>query len=374
MSAPIIDVVTLFAGQTAAAIYNKALELCEAVGLPVTSWRIGDPTRTQLETTAQHLESSDAVAAEFAKGAYLDTAEGDWLTLKADQDYNEPRGAAVYASASATITNSSAAVYSWDTGDLVFKSNTNGSTYRNDEPVSLSGVGSSATFVFVAEEAGSASSTGADTLELLTTYLGVTVSSNEAAFGVDGQSDPSLREACRASTAALSPDGPADAYRYIATKASVTGASTANKAAVGADNAAGLVTVYVSNLADNTSSEDLDLVEDALRRLVLPLTVEVEVVGAEQSDFTIIGELVVAPGPYSAETLDADAEAAVSAFFLTKAIGSTVHPSEIIGAIHSAVPAGLFRSLELTAPNTPVELDPDQNPRLVGFNLSVVIE
>ncbi len=374
MSAPIIDVVTLFAGQTATAIYAKALELCAAIGLPVTSWRIGDTSRTLFEVTAQHLESSDEVAAEFAKGAYLDTATGDWLTLKADQDYNVTRGAAVYASASASLVNTSANVYSWDTGDLVLKSETTGKTYRNDEPVTLSGVGSTATFAFIAEEPGSASSVTEDDLTLLTTHLGVTVTSNEAAYGVDEQSDASLRTTCRLSTAAISPDGPSDAYRYVATRSTLTGASTANKASVGADNAAGLVTVYVSNLQDDTSSDDIDLVDAALRQLVLPLGTEVEVVAATQFDFTVQGVLTVAPGPYSASSLGDDIETAVANFFLAKAIGSVVHPSEIIGAIHSAVPAGFFRSCELVSPATAYTLAVDENPRLVLFNVNVVIE
>jgi len=106
---------------------------------------------------------------------------------------------------------------------------------------------------------------------------------------------------------------------------------------------------------------------------VLPLTVEVEVVAATQADFNVLGTLNVTAGPYSSITLRDTVNDAVEAFFLSKDIGSTVHPSEIIGAVYAAVPEGCFRSCTLVQPASETVLSADENPRMVGFDMTVVI-
>jgi phage-related baseplate assembly protein len=372
-----LDLATLFVAKTAAQILDASLEFATFLGLPVTSWRTGDPTKTQFEAQAEHLAILDQNLAEYVKGGYLDTAEGVWLTIYAEQAYGVTRGAASVASAELTLTNSGAGVYSWDANDLTFTNPTTGKTYKNTEAVSLSGVGATATFAFAAEEAGSASTTGADTLELLTSVLGVTVTSNEAAIGIDEQSDSELRTACRESLAALSPNGPADAYRFVATNSELTGASTANKVAVYADDPTGLVTVYVSNYADQVSAPDLVLVEDALRLLCLPLAVSLDVVNATQIDQNVTVSLFVWPSSLTNDAIRDAAELAVETLFVATPIGGRVHTSSIVGAIFAAVEdvagAGTFYSALCAVPSSAVDLDIDENLRLATVNVIVTV-
>src|SRR5690606_14818917 len=72
----------------------------------------------------------------------------------------------------------------------------------------------------IAFEAGSASSSSAGEItEIVTTMLQVTCSNPVALIGRDEESDPALRQRCRDSLGALSPNGPQAAYEYWAKSA-----------------------------------------------------------------------------------------------------------------------------------------------------------
>jgi hypothetical protein len=82
-----IQVAALIAVQTAAQYLDAGLELAATYGLPVTTWRAGDPTRTLYKFLAESLAERDGVIAEFIKGGWLSLAEGDWLEVLADEVY-----------------------------------------------------------------------------------------------------------------------------------------------------------------------------------------------------------------------------------------------------------------------------------------------
>ena len=100
-----LSVFALIARQTAAEFYTAALELAEAVGLPVSTWRTGDPTRTMLRADADAFETLDAAQAEYAKAGFLEDAEGDWLTLRAKDVYGVEREEATFATSTVTLSN-----------------------------------------------------------------------------------------------------------------------------------------------------------------------------------------------------------------------------------------------------------------------------
>lgn len=373
MSTPVFDLILSFTAQTKQAIFDRSLALAEFVGLPVSSWRIGDPTRTQLEFQAEHLADIDAQVAEFAKAAFLDTAEREWLDVKAEQDFGQTRDDASFATGQITLTNSSAAIYSWDTNDLTFKNEITGKTYKNNEPVSLSGIGSTDTFAFVAEEAGSESSTGANTLSLLTTVLGVTVTSNTSATGTDAQGDAELRDMCRLSMAALSPSGPSDAYRYVALKSELTGIQTPKKAVAYGDTDTGITTVYVSGYAAAISDDDLETVETALRRYALPLCCTLDLDHATQVGVTVSLSLTV-KSAYLTTTvaqLEDDIEQALTALMQSINIGEGLTVSKIVGVVYSVVGPAAFVSCEVTSPIADVTADQDENLYVSGFSADV---
>jgi hypothetical protein len=67
------------------------LNLCMVAGFPVTSWASGRAGRSLIEGLAQVVSDLTLKIAELAGSAFLDTAEGDWLTLHAASQYTLQR-------------------------------------------------------------------------------------------------------------------------------------------------------------------------------------------------------------------------------------------------------------------------------------------
>src|SRR5690606_33893753 len=147
---------------------------------------------------------------------------GDWLDLVALHVYGTERIQETFATGVVRITNTTGvgSFVSVPVGDLVVK-NSAGKTYRSTEVFSLPAVaGAFADVAVQADEAGSASTTGAGTItEFVTTFVGCDVTNAAGLVGSDRESDASLRARARAKTGVLSPDGPRDAYSYLATSA-----------------------------------------------------------------------------------------------------------------------------------------------------------
>ena len=146
------SVTTLFTVETAAKIFSTGLELASALGLPVTSWRAGDPTRSYYKFVAQKLAALDGVSGEYIKAGFLSTATKKWLTVLAFEVYNVTRGEATYANPTVTVTNTGGGHYEVEAGDLTFKNSITGKTYHNTSGGTLSS-GTTLTFDLVADEA-----------------------------------------------------------------------------------------------------------------------------------------------------------------------------------------------------------------------------
>ena len=60
-----IEVGALIAIQTAAQFLDAGLELAATYGLPVTTWRVGDPTRTLYAFLAESLAGRERLAGQI---------------------------------------------------------------------------------------------------------------------------------------------------------------------------------------------------------------------------------------------------------------------------------------------------------------------
>src|SRR5262249_9122817 len=114
----VLPLASLLVHETKEAIYTKGLEIADAVGLPVTSWTAGDPTRSLYHLVSEILATVEDVVVVWIGAAFLDYAEGDWLHIKAQQDFNVDFIAATYASTDVTLTNAGGGLYVLDVGDL----------------------------------------------------------------------------------------------------------------------------------------------------------------------------------------------------------------------------------------------------------------
>jgi hypothetical protein len=282
-----INVRTLISVQTAAHFLNVGLELAAAVGLPVTTWRAGDPTRSFYKFLAEALGERDGHVAEFIKGAWLSTAEGEWLEVLADETFGITKTAATYATPTVTLRNDGGGFYDLAAGDLTVKSTESGVTFHSTSPPLISGVpgvlsgGVTATFELLADTEGSAGSVSIDEIdELVTTLPGVVVVSSTAAFATDAQSDEELREQCRASRGALSPNGARDAYEYVARNVTYTGQTGVTRARAVRVRATGRVNVYIAGPSGAVAGAVVTAVQNAVDLWATPLTADATVISA----------------------------------------------------------------------------------------------
>jgi hypothetical protein len=352
----------LIVQETKAAIYSSALSVATTVGLPVTSWQAGDPTRSLyhvLSTTLYYLEQ---IAARYVASGFLDLAaqitdssgasDLTWLKLTAYQKYGYTADDATYATCSVTLTNAAGGgPYTVDAQDLVFAKVTDADiTYRNTSGGTLLvGPGTTLVVSVACETAGTDGSVAISGLELVTNLgTGVTGTNTTAAVGVDAESATSIVAGCRAKLEALSPNGAAGAYSYVALSATLTGASDITRASVVDSSATGDVTVYVASSSGAASAPDVTLVETALATYATPQCVTLTVSSASAVAITITPTVYVYSTVGATESaVQAAVTTACQTLFASIPIGGDgddgkVFRSRITSAIFAAYPGYVF--------------------------------
>lgn len=338
----IFAVQTLFTVETAAKIYSAGLEVAAALGLPVTSWRTGDPTRSLYKFVANKLAALDGVSGEFIKAGFLSSATGPWLTVLAYEVYNCERGEATYADPTVTVANTSTNEYALEVGDVTFKNTITGKTYHNTNETTLF-PGDTFEFDLVADEAGSDSSAGTNEIDEIVSpaLLGVEIESSTVGLANDEESDDELKTRCRASLGALSPNGPADAYEFVALSSEITGNTSINRArAFGSTT--GAVSVIVASQSGAADGAAVTAVQTAVLRWATPLGSNPTTVSADtlEVDRTVTIEKDPSLGVSSADLVTA-VESAIDQLFRDTKIGGRnggVSESEMTSKIHALYP------------------------------------
>lgn len=275
MTAAALTVDTLFAAMTKADILAFMLGVAEDVDLNTTAWQPGKPERTILAIVAQTLAARDTASLAMGKGGFLRTARGSWLTLLARDQYGVERIEATCATAedAQQFTNSSGVAYPVDVGDLTVSNPTTKKTYRNASAGTIP-AGGTVTLDLVAVEPGSASNSDVGEISNLVDALpGVTTTNLLALVGTDEQSDDSLVEDCLLSLGAVSPDGPRQAYEYVARRATRSDGSTVdvNRVRSYPDGATGDVVILLAGSSGPPAGTDVTIVDDAIQESACPL-------------------------------------------------------------------------------------------------------
>lgn len=343
-----VELAELLVSQTKAQIYAKGLQIASALGLPVTTWQPGDPTRSDYWFIAELLETLDLVVCEFVKAGFLDDAEGAWLTRHAEQMFGVDRTTATYASCSVTLTNAGGGVYPIEAGDLTVRNSTTDATFRNTTGGTLAkGPGATLALDFTADVAGSESSSAVGEIDtMVTTLLGVTCANTTAAVGDDEQSDASLREQCRDKQGALSPNGPRDAYSYVARSLELTGTAAITRVRVFDDTDTGDVQVYVAGSSGAVSAGDLALVDAAILEYAVPICITCAVDNASNLTVAVTYSMWVyqADGRTQAE-LEEAVETALEDLFAGKPIGGDIIPPALTGYLYTSHIIAAIRSV-----------------------------
>lgn len=135
----VVSLASLLFQETKAALYARALQIAESVGLPVSTWQAGDPTRSDYHVLSEILALLEDVAVEFISAGLLDyaaarakaTGKSDWLKLKAEQDFGVEATEAQFATTTELFFNTGGALYTPAAGDVIVSNPSTGKTYRN---------------------------------------------------------------------------------------------------------------------------------------------------------------------------------------------------------------------------------------------------
>jgi hypothetical protein len=370
------SVLELFSIKTAVGFFNQAIDVATSLGLITTTWRVGDPTLTQFTALSRMLAAGEKMRADFAKAGFLADAEGDWLKLRALDVYGVTAEEATYATSTLSLVNTGGGFYDEIAGASIFKSSVSGKSYRSETPFSLHGLGATATVDVVALEPGSDSSAAANEIDtMVTTLLGVEVTASTTAVGVDEQSKPEIVDQCLATLGALSPDGPADAYRFVALNSKLTGVVDVTRAAPIADDTSGDVAIYIAGAAGPVSVDSIAAVQAAIERWAKPLCIKPTVFNAVSTTINVTASI-------RGTNLPADAAAIIATklgeLFQTLPIGATksatvgysLDPTTITTAIRNAVPE--IEGVPTYTPASPVNILASHVPVLGTVNITVI--
>lgn len=355
-----VSITTLWAVNTAAKIFALGLEIASALGLPVSSWRTGDPTRSLYKYAAEVLADKDDVVTVWIKAAFLsaaienakETGNSDWLKLLAYEMYGVVVPSATYATPTVTLTNGGGGRYPKGIGEITVKASGINKTYHNTNAPALLLPGVTVTYELEADEAGSDSSVAVDEIdEIVTTMLGVTVVSSTAGYATDEMTPDEIGEQCRDSTGALSPAGPPDAYNYVVKNSELTGSTEVTRATSDGESTAGLVNVYVASASGPVGAASVALCNIAINKWARPLTVGAVVSSAVAETIDVTATISGDDIPEDfADLIDAE----ITAYLAGVPIAGVVYRSAIIAAIHRAVPE--IDTVTLTVPAADVTL------------------
>ncbi len=358
-----ISISALYSVETYERLLSRGLEIAAAIGLPVTTWRAGDPTKSLYQFLAEILANYSEQNAEYIKGGFLSVATGDWLKVLALEVYGVEAPEASYATPTVEIENEGGAYYEIDAGDLTFKASSTDKTYHNTDGGALA-AGATLTLNLIADEPGADSSVADDEIdELVTTLLGVVVNGSTAATAVDEASTQEIRDLCLDTLGALSPSGPADAYEYVCKNSDLTGVFDITRAKTIDDSDEGEVTIYVASATGAVAGDSVTAAQNAVEEWATPLCITPTVTNGTALPIDVTLQIAGAnlPAEYS-ELI----ESAIVSLFASINFGETISLSSIVSAVHQLLvdngASGV--AVTLVAPASPVVLANNQVPTL----------
>lgn len=339
---------------------DELLAFLQGLGFTATSWQPGSKARHLVQLLARLRSSFSNTTLLITKGRYNDTAQGDWLTLKAKSDFNNERGAAVAAQIRVRFDDPDGnGPYTVAASGLIVKDE-DGATYRSIDALSLSEGASNVQIRFNAEVAGASSSPAS--VSLVTPLVGVDVSLFEIIRpGADPESDERLRDRNRSKWSSLSQAAPGDAYRTWAMEAS----SSVTRVWVDDLNPRGpgtidVIIAGVSGALPGGVATTVDAyinggIDGVYRR---PLTANLLVKNATNHTVNVTG-ILYSHASYDLATIRTTVQNKVNGYISTVPVGGTVLLAELYRQI-MAVDG--VRNVVLTAPTSDLTVTAGQVP------------
>lgn len=372
--------------ETSDDIFNAELTIAQEINLPTTSWQAGDPTRSLLFIESELIAALEANAVGFISSGFLDYAQDEWLLIQAQQQFGVNIPPATFATTDVTLTNSGGGIYVIAPLELTFKNSSTGATYHNTTGGTLTGVGTPGATLDLtveADQAGSASNASAGEIStLVTSLLGVTCTNAAAAVGVDVAPKATIVQQCRNAAGALSPNGPAAAYAFVALNSALTGIETPTRARVLGDSEFGDVTIYVAGASGGLSSPDVAAVQSAIQIWSTPLCITPTVVSATTVIVNVTYQVWLYQGVgQTPAQIQTAILTALETFFSERPIGGDIIPPASTGFLYvdmiKSVVGGTFTDstfrVAVSVPSGDLALTAGQVPILGAVSGTVTI-
>jgi len=352
---------------------ESMLEVLAALGLPTTAWQELSEIREFIYAVA----NSDAILSDSitpaARAGLLDYAEGQWLTLTADQEYGVERIASTVATGDIRLTETDGDPHTFAAGDVRVLNVDTGKTYTNTEGGTLPANGT-LVIAFSADEPGSASDlVEGQTLSLVTSIPGVTPSWVADLLGQDEETDQALRDRCRDSMAKASPNGPAAAYDYYAKSALRPDGTAVGVTRTKRVEANATVTVYCADADGGITAPDVAIVQDVIDLNVVPTGFTAIVAAATNLPISLAFTLYRAPDATASQaSLETLVNTAIASYFAAIPVGGDptlvfqgVAVSTLNQRIRNACGANVTNAV-ITLPAADVALGNAQVPIISG--------
>ncbi len=352
---------------TVAEIQQAIFDAIEARGVKTTSWKPGAIARTIIAGVAIILAAFSTLQAAIAKGGFLELSSGDWLTVVARRVFGVERVVGTFAAGNCTLDNAGAGVFVVAVGDSIALNTTSGKTYRNTAAFTLAAFETGKVVPYQAIEIGADSTAPAADIDALVTVLADVTITNPLAFvGLDVETDAALIVRCLAKTGVLSPNGPSDAYRFLALSATTdSGAPAGVTRVTTVPDGEGNVTAYVAtasgpvtgSIGDTTTP--LGAVDEEMQVNAVPLAVTLTTISATALTITPTYEIWLRSTiGLTASEIEANIAAALVTYMSAQPIGGLrkvagggfVFTDAIEAAITGAVGTTNLIDLDLTVP------------------------
>lgn len=259
------DLVTMIAQSDVVATVKAT---AATLGLLPSDWLSGDPEDTLAQALTQTFTDFwNTYCYTAIRGGWLDTAKGKWLDWTGNNVFNTARNPATAAAGNWTGT-ATGPVGPYSIGDVVFECLDTGVTYTNSAPFSMVN-GDTLDIALVADIIGSGGNAAPTRVVLQHTVVGLAGSNSGPIAGADVELDAPYAARCRLSYFALSPNGPGDAFRYVATSAKVNGGVSGVRTKVSPWSTTGVVTQILAGPAGALPGGDFSTVSAAVQKQVV---------------------------------------------------------------------------------------------------------
>lgn len=313
--------------KTAAQYLEDMFTKADDLDIPARDWPEGSWLLTILTLLCWALAALSSLRVAYARSGFLGLARGDWLTVLAFYMYGVTRRAATFAQGTIELTNAGAQTHLWAIGDLHFAHDVTGATYtiQAAELVGL-GPGQTKTYTILADVAGAGSSAVAFSVTtMVTPLLGVTAANPAAFFGAEEEGDQSLTTRCQAKMAAVSPNGPKDAYVYVARsnddRFGALPTSPIERVKTYIDPVTDTHYVLIANAGGDVDAPDVELVQDRIDRWASPNANNAEVRSALVNVYLIDAVVTVLPNTLTDAEVENAAALEIASYFKTVPIG-----------------------------------------------------